>query len=472
MDLHEFLRTVRRSWAVIVSVLALFIIVGAAYTIVQKPSYSASSTAYVSVATNSSVNDLSQGADFVQQAVKSYAGVATSAYVLDRVADRLNVQGGVGALKQQVSASAPVDTTLLEVTATASSPSEAAEIANAVTAELSDAVDRLTPEARSSSSAVALTRIDPATAPSGPSSPNVPLNLGIAAILGLVVGLGIAVLRERLDTRIRDRDEAGALVGAPVLGEILDDPRAASRPIIAVGGDDSRGAEAYRTLRTNLEFLDFDDSPRSIVVTSSVPQEGKTLSVVNLAAVTAETGRSVVVVDADLRRPQVGRYFGLEDRVGLTDVLLGTVRLDDALQRWGGPQGPIVLPAGRIPPNPSELLQSEAMRDLIEQLERRFDMVLIDTPPLIPVSDAAILTRRTGGALLLAASRRTRKAELRRAAANLQQVDGHVLGLVLTMVAGRDSSAYSYERAQRPEAQVAQEQADTRRDRPQARSRS
>ncbi|WP_158590163.1 polysaccharide biosynthesis tyrosine autokinase [Amnibacterium setariae] len=470
MDLHQFLRTVRRSWPVIVMVLAVFIIVGAAYTIVQRPSYSASATAYVSVSTNSSVNDLSQGADFVQQAVKSYAGVATSAYVLERVIDRLDLDESVGTLKEQVSAQAPVDTTLLDISATASSPTQAAAIANAVTTELSSAVDRLTLDARSSSSAVVLTRIDPATAPSTPSSPNVPLNLGIAAILGLAVGLGIAVLRDRLDTRIRDREEAGALVAAPVLGEILEDPRAASRPLVAVGGDDSPGAEAYRTLRTNLEFLDFDKRPRSIVVTSSIPREGKTLSVVNLAAVTAEAGHSVVVVDADLRRPQVGRYFGLEDRVGLTDVLLGTVRLDDAIQQWGGPQGPLVLPAGRIPPNPSELLQSEAMRELIEQLEARYDVVLIDTPPLVPVSDAAILTRRTGGALLLAASRRTRKADLRRAAANLAQVDGRLLGVVLTMVAGRDSAAYSYERAQLPAASEQPDDAERPRVRERARS--
>lgn len=457
----------------LVTVLALFVIVGAAYTIVQKPSYSASATAYVSVSNSASVNDLTQGSDFVQQAVKSYAGVATSAYVLQRVADTLKLDGSVGALKQQVTAEAPVGTTLLTITATATSPTQAADIANAVTSQLSAAVDNLTVNARSSSSAVALTPIDPATAPGAPTSPNVPLNLGIAAILGLLVGLGIAVLRERLDTRIRDRDEAGAIVDAPVLGEILEDPHAAARPLIAVAGDDSRGAEAYRTLRTNLEFLDFDQRPRSIVITSSVPQEGKTLSVVNLAVVTAEAGHSVVVVDADLRRPQVGKYFGLEDRLGLTDVLLGTVRLEDAVQRWGGPRGPLVLPAGRIPPNPSELLQSEAMRELIEQLEARYDVVLIDTPPLIPVSDAAILTRRTGGALLLAASRRTRKAELRRAAANLKQVDGNLLGVVLTMVAGRDSAAYSYERAQTPDVMDAPRQdGDLARDRARVRART
>lgn len=448
MDLHEFARLLRRSWAIIVVTLSVFVIIGAAYTIASKPSYSAESTAYLSppAQANANATDLSQGVDFVQTAVKSYATVTTSTYVLQDVKQRLRLPQSVAQLKQQVSAVAPVDTTLLQVTATAGSPTEAAAIANAVTAQLSSAVQRLNPSA----ARVDVSQIDPAIAPASPSSPNVPLNFGLAIILGLVVGLGLAVLRQRLDTRLRDRDQAQEIVHAPVLGEILEDRRAASRPLIAIGDDDSRGAEAYRSLRTNLEFLDFDRRARSFVVTSSIPREGKSLTVANLAVFLAEAGRSVVVVDADLRRPRLGAVFGLEDRVGLTDVLLGTVEVEQALQRWGGPKGPLVLPSGRIPPNPSELLQSDTMHRLISHLEQRYDVVLFDTPPVVAVSDAVILTRRTGGALLLAAVGRTRRTDLRRAIDNLRQVDGSVLGLVLTMVPPRQSIGYSYQRSNKP----------------------
>ena len=451
MELRDFLRTVRRNWAVMVVVLAVFLIVGSAYTLTQKPSYSASATAYISVSSSgSSVGDLSQGADYVQQAVKSYAGVATSAYVLSNVITDLGLSQSVGQLRSQVTVSPPVDTTLLQISATAAAPQDAARIANSVTSELSAAVDRLTTESRASTTAVLLTQIDPAMAPAAPTSPNVPLNLGIAALLGLLAGIGLAVLRDRLDTRIRDADDAHAVVDAPVLGEILHDPAAGTRPLVAAAGDDSRRAEAYRTLRTNLEFLDLNRRARSMVVTSSMAREGKSLTVANLAVILAEAGRSVVVVDADLRRPQVTSYFGLDDHVGLTDVLIGAVTLEDALQRWRGSTGPVVLPAGRIPPNPSELLQSDVMRELILHLEKLFDVVLFDAPPIVPVSDAVILTRRTGGALLIAAEGQTRRANLRRAAGALRQVDGTVLGLVMTMVPPRQAPGYGYERVARP----------------------
>lgn len=437
----------------IVAVIAIFLSVGSAYTLLQKPTYTATATVYVGTGANNSVNDQAQGAQFVQQIVRSYAVIATGAAVLDRVAEAPGIDLTAGRLRQSVSVQVPAETQLLTITAEAATPSAAARIANSVSSNLSTVVDELTPSAETSTSAapVQVTSVDPATAPASPSSPNTPLNVGIALILGVLVGVGLALLRQRLDTRIRDADGARAVVAAPVLGEILDDPKADIRPLITAAGRDDRRSEAFRTLRTNLEFLDYDRGSRSMVVTSSLAQEGKSVTVANLAVVLAEAGRRVIVIDADLRRPKVARVFGLEDRLGLTDVLIGSVRLEEALQSWGGGANLTVLPAGRVPPNPSELLQSEAMRLLIERLEKTYDVVLIDTPPVVPVSDAAILTRRTRGALLVTAAGKTRSTDLRRAAENLQQVDGTVLGLVLTMVPVRHSAAYGYERAVRPD---------------------
>ncbi len=433
----------------VVAATALAILLGSLYTSAQRPVYTAAASAYASVASGSTVSDLTQGGTYVEDTVKSYAGVATSAYVLDGVIRELHLKTTSTRLAEQVSAQAPLDTVLLNITATASTPAGAAAIANSVTSNLATAVQRLTPQKRGTVPAVLLTRIQPATAPTGPSSPNLVLDLGIAALLGLLIGIGLAVLRQRLDTRVRDAADARAVVAVPVLGEILHDATARSRPLLIGAADDSPRKEAFRTLRTNLDFLGYDRRSNSIVLTSSVEQEGKSVTAANLAVVLAEAGRKVVLVDADLRRPQVGTYFGLEDRVGLTDVLIGAVTLDQALQRVGV-AGPIVLPAGRIPPNPSELLQSESMRTLITELEGTFDVVLIDTPPLVPVSDAAILTRRTSGALLLAASGLTNKADLRKAAASLQQVDGRILGLVLTKVPATRSTSYGYRRTDEP----------------------
>lgn len=451
MDLREFLRALRHSWAVILVVFALFVIVGSAYTLMQKPRYEATAQAYVAVGANDSVNDLNQGAQFAQSIVKSFANLATNAYVLQPVSKDPDVDSSLAQLRQQVTAEAPVDSSIISVTAEAGTPEQAAVIANAVTARLSTAVEQLNPTSRRSDAGIRLTPTDPATAPPTPASPNTPLNIGVAAILGLLVGLGLAILRQRLDTRIRDVDGAREVVTVPVLGQILEDPKAGSRPLVAAAGDDSRRSEAFRSLRTNLEFLDYDRGTQSMVVTSSLPQEGKSVTAANLAVVLAEAGKRVALVDADLRRPRLGTLFGLEDRLGLTDVLIGATRLDHALQPWGSTSGGLaVLPAGRVPPNPSELLQSNAMEDVIDELEELFDVVLIDTPPVVPVSDAAILTRRTSGALLIAAAGRTRRPDLRRAAENLRQVDGTVLGLVLTMVPSKRSALYGYERLTRP----------------------
>ncbi|MFD1720167.1 polysaccharide biosynthesis tyrosine autokinase [Amnibacterium endophyticum] len=450
MDIRDFLRTLRRNWAVIVATLALFLSVASAYTLLQRPVYSASATAIVANGANATVNDRAQGAVLAQDLVSTYSGLATKAAVLQRVIDELDLSTSVAQLRQNVSASVPAETQLITISADARAPRDAARIANSVTRNLGREVAELSPDASGAQAAAQVVQVDPATAPTSPSSPNTVLNLGVAVILGLLAGGGLAVLRQRLDTRIRDEDAMREVVAAPVLGEILDDPRADKRPLITAAGDDSRRAEAFRTLRTNLEFLDYDRGARSMVVTSSLPQEGKSVTAANLAVVLAEAGRQVILIDADLRRPRVAEMFGLEGRLGLTDVLIGATEFDDAQQAWGGQTGLTLLPAGRIPPNPSELLQSDAMMGLIEDLEERFDVVLFDTPPLVPVSDAAILTRRTSGALLVAAANRTRRPDLRRAAERLHQVDGTLLGTVLTMVPSRRSALYGYERLALP----------------------
>jgi succinoglycan biosynthesis transport protein ExoP len=201
--------------------------------------------------------------------------------------------------------------------------------------------------------------------------------------------------------------------------------------------------EAYRALRTNLQFLDFEAETRAFVVTSSISAEGKSTTAVNLALAIADAGRSVVIVDADLRRPKVANYLGVDGSVGLVDVLVGTSSLDDALQDWGE-HGLAVLPCGPVPPNPSELLQSATMGELIATLRTRFDTVLFDAPPLLPVSDAAILSRQTSGALVVAAAKRVKKPQLRAALNNIDQVGARTLGIVITMVPVRGGDSYGY----------------------------
>jgi capsular exopolysaccharide synthesis family protein len=204
-------------------------------------------------------------------------------------------------------------------------------------------------------------------------------------------------------------------------------------------------AESFRTLRTNLQYLDVGRADRSFVITSSIESEGKSTTGANLAIALADTGARVLLVDADLRRPKIADYMGLEGAVGLTDVLIGRAELKDVIQPWGRNKL-YVLPAGHVPPNPSELLGSARMVHYIAEFNTAFDVVIYDAPPLLPVTDAAILAKGVGGAIIIVAAGRTHKNQLKGAISALDNVGAPVSGLVLTMLPTKGPDAYGYGR--------------------------
>jgi capsular exopolysaccharide synthesis family protein len=194
-----------------------------------------------------------------------------------------------------------------------------------------------------------------------------------------------------------------------------------------------------------LQFLDADRTDRSFVITSSIESEGKSTTSANLAIALADTGSRVLLVDADLRRPKIANYLGLEGAVGLTDILIGRAELQDVIQPWGRAKL-FVLPAGHIPPNPSELLGSARMEHIIAEFNRAFDVVIFDTPPLLPVTDAAILAKKVGGAIIVVAAGLAHKNQLKGAVTALENVGAPISGLVLTMLPTTGPDAYGYGR--------------------------
>ncbi|MEF3121219.1 CpsD/CapB family tyrosine-protein kinase [Kocuria flava] len=276
------------------------------------------------------------------------------------------------------------------------------------------------------------------------------MNYALGIIGGLGLGLLYAFARWKMDRRIRSVEEVRETFGTPVLGIIPEDDRLADhREIIETGTSGGRGhhafSEALRELRTNLSFVSVDAPPRVVVVTSSMPGEGKSSITANLAVAIASTGRDVVVVDGDLRRPVMTELFGLVPGVGITDVLVGEAEVDDVLQVYDKFPNLQVLGAGRTPPNPTELLASQAMRTMLAGLaEDAF--VLVDAPPLLPVTDAALLTASADGALVVATAQGTTVDELGKALGNIEQVRGRVLGVVLNHVptTGADAGFYGY----------------------------
>jgi receptor protein-tyrosine kinase len=260
--------------------------------------------------------------------------------------------------------------------------------------------------------------------------------------VGLALSAGLAVLWARLDTTVRSSEAASAATGAPVIGVVFSDEHLAREHVLNPHST-LRVAEAFRQLRTNLQFLNVDEPPKVIMITSALPGEGKTTTVVNLALMLADSGRRVTVVEADLRRPKVTHYLGLVGGIGLTNVLTGSADVADVVQSYGD-RGVSVLAAGPLPPNPGELLASSQMQSLLGKLRSENDFVLVDAPPLLPVADSSGLAVYTDGVLLSVRYGRTGKEEARLAAATVERVGARILGVVLNIVPTRAEMATAY----------------------------
>ena len=446
MELRDYLRILHKGWILIVVCVLLGVGVAAVYSITVTPKYQATTKLYVSVQASdaAATGDLVQGTSFARQAVISYVDVVSSARVLDKVISDLQLTTTAAALASSVSATTPLDTVLIEISVVNSDPAKAAEIANSVGKNFqSVVVDDLEKPSGGGASLVKIETIQPALAPLKPISPNVPLNLALGLLVGLAVGVGAAVLRSVLDTRLHSSHDIESVTDKPILGGITFDPDVLKHRLIVQVDPRNPRSEAFRSLRTNLQFLNVEGGPRSFVITSSVPGEGKTTTVANLAIAIAETGAKVVLIDGDLRLPKLAEYMGLEGGVGLTDTLIGRAELAEVMQKWGRGQL-YVLPSGRIPPNPSELLGSKAMALTLETLASQFDYVLIDSPPLLLVTDAAVVSKFTGGAILITASGRTKRNELTAAVRALDNIGSRLLGLVVTMLPTKGPDSYGY----------------------------
>jgi capsular exopolysaccharide synthesis family protein len=444
LDLRDSLHTLRKNWLLVV--LCTLIALGAALAVtLGTPSkYQASSQLFVAARDSSGdVNGLNAGGQFTQQRVQSYADIVDSPEVASAVAARL---GGISAnqISREVSANAPLNTVLINVHVTDKSPARAQAVANAISDEFASYVTQLETPSGSSVSPVKVTVVKRADLPTSPISPKKKLNLALGLILGLALGAAGAVLRDTLDTSVRDPERAQAETGAALLGAIAYDSDAHKRPLIVHADPHSPRAEAFRSLRTNLQFVNVDQPPRSIVVTSSIPEEGKTTTAANLAISLAQSGARVLLVEADLRRPRVADYFGIEGAVGLTNLLIGRVALSDAIQTWGRDENLWILPSGPTPPNPSELLGSRGMANLVHELESQFDLVILDAPPLLPVTDAAVLSTLASGAVVIVRHGQTKREQLHRAVESLRSVDVTVYGLILTMTPSKGAEARYY----------------------------
>ena len=447
MELQDYLKILRKRWLTIAITTLVVVGLAALLTTLQTKQYSSSTQFFVSVSGTGDTAQLQQGSTFTQERVKSYAQLLTTPRALNPVIEELGDDMTAGDLAGKVQVTTPPDTVLLEVAVTDTDPARAQEIARAIGETFPDVVSDIERPSGSDRSPIKVSMVKPATTSSTPVSPVPVRNLALGAVLGLLLGFGLAMLRHLVDTTVRTADDVEEITEEPIIGSVHHDPRAAKEPLIVESDPSSPRSEAFRALRTNLMFVNAASHPRTILLTSSIPGEGKSTTIANLALALAESGSRVCLIEGDLRRPRLLDYLGLEGSAGLTDVLIERATLDDVLQPYGT-HGLEVIGAGAIPPNPSELLASEAMSRVLTVLSARFDYVLIDTPPVLPVTDAVVLSTKVDGVIMLVGSQVVRSEQLDASLEALGAVDNHLLGLVLNRISsssgGYGAGYYGY----------------------------
>lgn len=439
MELQQYLHVLKRYWRSIVAVTLLCVAGAAALTLLMPAKYTAQSSLFVSVDSGSSGGDLYSGATYAEQQVNSLSKLATSELVLQPVIKQLKLHTSTAALASTLAVTAPTSTSIINISATDHDASQAASIANAVAKSLVSVVGTLSPTAASGSQLVRATVVNSATVPATPTSPKPMTNLALGLVLGLVVGAGQALVRSAVDARIRNPDDLAQVVDAPLLAAVGHvDGKQNNRGY----GTGDPAAEAYRRLRTNVGFLTPGEDRRpSLVVTSPNEGEGKTQTVIGLARMLAQAGERVLLVDADMRRPTLAQRLALDPEPGLSQVLSGRGRFEDFVLQVDD-TSLFVLPAGSIPPNPAELLASRNMENLLASAESLYDYVLIDSPPVLPVTDAVVLGERVRTLILVVRAARTKLQEVREAGRLLETAGVAVSGVVMNDVPR--SGAYGY----------------------------
>jgi capsular exopolysaccharide synthesis family protein len=443
LSLQDFLKLLRSRW-VTVCVTTLVAVLGAvALTLLTTPLYQASTRLFVSTTAGSSLAETYQGNRFSQERVVSYAELLMGETLANRTIDKLSLDMSAEQLQKNVKASAKLDTVLINVEVLDESPVRARDIANTLSDEFVVMVRELeTAEdgARSDSRVVVEQR---ASIPGKPVIPKPARNIAIGVALGIALGLGLALARDMLDNTVKDREALEEITGAGLVGTIPLDKERRNKPSISFDNDNSAIAEAFRKLRTNLQFLSVDNPPRVIIVTSSMPGEGKTTTSINIALSLAEADHNVALIDGDMRRPMLNKYLDLVGPVGFSTVLSGQASLEEALQTTRFPRL-TALTSGAVPPNPSELLGSLAAQKVLSEMRANFDYVIVDSSPLLAVTDAAILAANSDGAIIMARFGQTKREQLAHAVGNLKDVGAPLLGAVFTMAPTRGRASYSY----------------------------
>lgn len=442
MDLATLVRIGRRWWWLVVSAAVLGGL--AAYLVSTRitPSYEARTMLLVVQRQNEGVvqlNDLQTA----ERLANTFSRLVTLRPVLDRAIQDGNLPFDAIELEKRVGVTNPRGTQLLEVTARASNADLAARTSNTVARAFISSN-----EASLTSRPGQVSVVEEALPPEDPISPRPLVNAALGMVLLALAAVALILVVDYLDDTVKSGDDAAVeRTGLPILARIeqFGRIRDAREQLQAANRPRSTIAEAYRAARTNLSYaIDLGRDRRLVLVTSPGPGEGKTTTTANLAVVFGLAGHRVCVMDTDLRRPTIHKVFGVDNSKGLTTLLLAREPDIDRTLTRSLYTNVSVLPSGPLPPNPSELLGSARMQEILDGLRERFDVVLMDSPPALVVTDASVLGMLADGLVIVARAGKTRTGELRATVTELAQTGRPIAGLMLNRVSTRDAGYYYY----------------------------
>ena len=434
MELRDYLDVFKKRWIVIVAITVLVIAAVLVYSFYQEPVYEAKATCMVS-ATLTGQGEYSAN-QIILQLLETMNNIAVSRPVLESTSSKLKSTRSSTQLKHAITSKVLLDTQLIAISAKDSEPLTAMLEANAAADSLIEFVNR-----NEGNGTYKIEKVEPPTTPNSPISPKPLRNAILGGFLGLILGIGVAAVLESIDVSVKSTEELGQLLERPVLAEIPLSKESSTGAATENGVKDTGILEATRTMRTNLQYMDIQGNLCEILVTSPSMSEGKTFISKQLAKAFAASGKKVLLVDADLRKTEQDFESNAQ---GLTDTIIGNADLGAVIRKTETEQFDL-LPSGPLPPNPSEMLDSEAMHKILDSLRSSYDIVIIDSSPIVTFSDPFVLASRADGTILVVEARSTSTESLKAATKLLSGPNINLLGAVLNKVKlGRRHNYYDY----------------------------